>query len=73
MLSNDPRANLRALATAPATPPLAGAHGGLTVAGSSDLLKPYLPGIVRSRIRALNAWARVETTGLTGELQIPLR
>ncbi|MEP6954265.1 MAG: hypothetical protein ABI950_09425 [Solirubrobacteraceae bacterium] len=73
MLSNDPRADLRALATAPATPPLAGAHGGLTIAGSPDQLKAYLPGIVLSRIRALNAWARVETTGLTGELQIPLR
>ena len=73
VLSNDPRADLRALATAPATPPLAGAHGGLTLTGSPDLLKPYLPGIVRGRIRALNAWARVETTALTGELQIPLR
>ena len=73
VLSNDPRADLRVLATAPAAPPLAGAHGGLTITGSRDLLKPYLPGIVRSRIRALNAWARVETTGLTGELRIPLR
>jgi hypothetical protein len=72
-LSNDPRADLRALATAPATPPLEGARGGLTVTGRSDLLKAYLPDVVRSRIGAVNAWARVEATGLTGELRVGLR
>lgn len=72
-LSNDPRAELRALAGAPATPPLAGARGALTVTASPDLLKSDLPGIVRSRIRALSGWARAETTGVTGELHIALK
>ncbi|MGZ4279126.1 MAG: hypothetical protein ACXVFK_17625 [Solirubrobacteraceae bacterium] len=72
-LSDDPRANLRALAAAPPAPPLAGAHGGITATATPDLLKPYLPGIVRSQIRGLSAWARVETTGVTGELRIAVR
>ncbi len=73
MLSDDPRANLRALADGPAAPPLPGARGALTVTAAPELLRPYLPGIVRSRIRSLAAWARTETTGVTGEVRIALR
>jgi mRNA-degrading endonuclease toxin of MazEF toxin-antitoxin module len=73
VLSNDPAANLRAAAVAPASPRPPGAAGALTVRLRSSLLATQIPELIRARIGDLTAWARAELTGVTGELRLALR
>jgi hypothetical protein len=73
VLSNDPAANLRAAAIAPAAPPPPGAAGALTARLRSSLLAIQIPELVRARVGDVTAWARAELTGVTGELRLALR
>ena len=73
VLSNDPAANLRAAAVAPAAPLPPGAAGALTARLRSSLLATQIPELVRARVGDLTAWARAELTGVTGELRLALR
>jgi hypothetical protein len=73
VLSNDPSANLRAAAVAPAVPLPPGAAGALTARARSNLLAGQIPDLIRARIGDLTAWARAELTGVTGELRLALR
>jgi hypothetical protein len=73
VLSNDPRANLRAAAAAPAAPTPPGAAGALTARLRSSVLATQIPELVRARVGDLTAWARAELTGVTGELRLALR
>jgi hypothetical protein len=73
VLSNDPGANLRAAAVAPAAPTPPGAAGALTARLRSSVLATQIPELIRARVGDLTAWARAELTGVTGELQLALR
>ena len=73
VLSNDPTANLRAAAAAPASPLPPGAAGALTARLRSSLLATQIPELIRARVGDLTAWARAELTGVTGELRLALR
>jgi hypothetical protein len=73
VLSNDPAANLRAAAVAPAAPLPPGAAGALTARLRSSLLATQIPELVRARVGDVTAWARAELTGVTGELRLALR
>jgi hypothetical protein len=73
VLSNDPAANLRAAAAAPAAPLPPGAAGALTARLRSSLLATQIPELVRARVGDVTAWARAELTGVTGELRLALR
>jgi hypothetical protein len=80
--SNDPRADLRAAARAPRSPTPPGARGGLTVRVSAPLVRsrlsamlglPAEAALLLARVRDLTGWARVETSGLRGELRLSVR
>jgi hypothetical protein len=73
MLSTDPRADLRATANAPATPPPAGAAGSLTLALSAALFESALPSLVRGHVGDVTGWARAEPTRTSGELGLRVR
>lgn len=73
VLSNDPAANLRAAAVAPASPLPPGAAGALTARLRSSLLAAQIPELIRAGVGDLTAWARAELTGVTGELRLALR
>jgi hypothetical protein len=73
VLSNDPAADLRAAAAAPAAPLPPGAAGALTARLRSSLLATQIPELVRARVGDVTAWARAELTGVTGELRLALR
>jgi hypothetical protein len=73
VLSNDPTANLRAAAAAPAAPTPLGAAGALTARLRSSVLATQIPELVRARVGDLTAWARAELAGVTGELRLALR
>jgi len=73
VLSNDPTANLRAAAVAPASPLPPGAAGALTARLRSSLLATQIPELIRARVGDLTAWARAELAGVTGELRLALR
>jgi mRNA-degrading endonuclease toxin of MazEF toxin-antitoxin module len=73
VLSNDPKANLRQAAVAPAAPTPNGAAGALTARLRSSALATQIPALVRARLGDLTAWVRAELTGVTGELRLALR
>jgi hypothetical protein len=73
VLSNDPRADLKAAAAAPAAPTPPGAAGALTARLRSSVLATQIPALVRDRLGDVTAWARAELTGVTGELGLALR
>jgi hypothetical protein len=73
VLSNDPAADLRAAAAAPATLTPPGAAGALTARLRSSVLATQIPELIRARIGDPTAWARAELTGVTGELRLALR
>ena len=73
VLSNDPTADLRQAAAAPAAPTPPGAAGALTARLRSSVLATQIPELVRARVGDLTAWARAELAGVTGELRLALR
>jgi hypothetical protein len=73
VLSNDPDANLRAAAVAPAAPTPPRAAGALTARLGSSVLATQIPELIRARVGDLTAWTRAELTGVTGELRLALR
>ncbi len=79
VLSTDPRADLRAAAAVPATPPPPGARGALTLRLTPDgarrllLGGAALPGLLLDHLGDLTGSARVELTGVTGELRLGVR
>jgi hypothetical protein len=73
MLSNDPGADLRAAAQAPAAPTPPDAAGALTVRLIARTLTAALPSILTDRLGDITGWARAELTGLSGELQLAVR
>jgi hypothetical protein len=73
VLSNDPKADLRAAAAAPAAPTPKGAAGALTARLRSSALATQIPALVRDRLGDITAWARAELNGVTGELRLALR
>jgi hypothetical protein len=82
VLTDDPRTNMRATATAPPAPTPPGARGGLTLrmtaAEGRRLLSslfglPASAGAVLDRLGALTGWARASTSAVRGELQLGLR
>ena len=70
VLSTDPRANLRAAANAPASPPPPGAAGALTLRLASTLFGSLLPALVRDRVGDVEGWARAEPSRVDGELSV---
>jgi hypothetical protein len=73
VLSNDPTADLRKAAAAPAAPTPPGAAGALTARLRSSVLATQIPELIRARVGDVTAWARAELTGVTGELRLALR
>jgi hypothetical protein len=82
VITDDADTNLRATATAPAAPAPQGAAGGLTLrlqASEGRRLLGSLLGlpegasVVLDRLGDLTGWARAETDGVRGELQLGLR
>lgn len=73
VLSNDPNADLRAAAAAPATPTPPGAAGALTIRAQARELIGDLPALIAARLGDITGWARAELTGVTGELDLALR
>jgi hypothetical protein len=73
VLSNDPKANLRAAAAAPAAPTPEGAAGALTARLRSSVLATQIPALVRDRLGDVTGWARAELTGVIGELRLAVR
>jgi hypothetical protein len=73
MLSTDPRADLRAAANAPATPPPPDARGALTLRLAEQLFGPLLPALVRGHVGGVTGWARAESTLTSGELSVKVR
>jgi hypothetical protein len=73
VLSNDPKANLKAAAAAPAAPTPPSAAGALTARLRSSVLATQIPALVRDRLGDITAWARAELTGVTGELRVAVR
>jgi hypothetical protein len=73
VLSNDPRADLRAAAAAPESPTPTGAAGGLTARLRAAVLTTALPAILRDRLGDVTGWARAELTGLSGEVRLAVR
>jgi hypothetical protein len=73
VLSDDPTADLRQAAAAPASPTPPGAAGALTARLRSSVLATQIPELVRARVGDLTAWARAELAGVTGELRLALR
>ena len=72
-LSNDPGRDLGAAAAAPPTPAPPGAAGGLTVRARAAALLGDLPALISARLGDITGWARVELSGVTGELDLALR
>jgi hypothetical protein len=72
-LSNDPGRDLGAAAAAPPTPAPPGAAGGLTVRARAAALLGELPALISARLGDITGWARVELTGVTGELDLAVR
>ena len=72
-LSNDPGRDLRAAAAAPPMPAPPGAAGGLTVRARAAALLGDLPALISARLGDITGWARVELSGVTGELDLALR
>jgi hypothetical protein len=82
VLTDDPRTNMRATATAPPAPTPPGARGGLTLrmtAAEGRRLLASLFGLpanasaVLDRFGDLTGWARASTASVRGELQLGLR
>jgi hypothetical protein len=73
VLSTDPRADLRAAATAPPIPPPPGAAGALTVRLAPRLLGAVLPALVREHVGDVTGWARTGLAGVRGELAVRVR
>jgi hypothetical protein len=82
VITDDAGTNLRATATAPAAPTPAGAAGGLTLRLQASEGRRLLGGLlglpdganlVLDRLGDLTGWARAETDGVRGELQLGLR
>jgi hypothetical protein len=79
VVSTEPRADLRAAAAAPVTPPPAGRRGAVTLRLTPDgarrllLRGAALPSVLLDRVGDLVGSARVELTGVTGELRLGLR
>jgi hypothetical protein len=73
VLSTDPRADLRAAARAPATPPPPGAAGALTLRLSPSVLAALLPVLVRRHVGDVTGWARTALAGVEGELGVRVR
>jgi len=82
VLTDDPRTNMRATATAPPAPTPPGARGGLTLrmtAAEGRRLLSSLFGLpanasaVVDRLGDLTGWARASTDSVRGELQLGLR
>jgi hypothetical protein len=73
VLSNDPRADLRAAATAPASPTPTGAAGAVTARLRAAVLTAALPALLRERLGDVTGWARAELTGVSGELRLAVR
>jgi hypothetical protein len=73
VLSNDPRADLRAAAEAPAMPTPPQAAGALTARVNARTLTAQLPSILTDRLGDVTGWARAELTGLSGELRLAVR
>jgi hypothetical protein len=82
VITDDAATDLRATATAPAVPAPPGAAGGLTLrlqASEGRRLLGSLFGlpegasVVLDRVGDLTGWARAETDGVRGELQLGLR
>jgi hypothetical protein len=82
VISDDPSANLRAAATAPAAPTPPGARGGLTLrlraAEGRRLLAdtfgiPAEANAILDRLGDLTGWARSATDSVRGELDLGLR
>lgn len=73
VLSDDPRANLRAVAAAPAVSPPPGAAGALTARLTPAGLRGRLPGLVLDRLGDVQGWARAERAGVTGALEVRVR
>jgi hypothetical protein len=73
VFTTDPAADLRAAARAPVTPPPANAAGGLTLRVAPALFGALLPALVRDHAGDVSGWARVEPTGLHGELGVAIR
>lgn len=72
VLSNDPRADLRAAANAPVVE-VDGATGGLTARLAATALLPQLPAILSTRLGDVTGWARAELTGVSGQLRLATR
>ncbi len=73
VFSTDPAADLRAAARAPVTPAPERAAGGLTLRLAPALFGALLPALVRDRVGDVSGWARVELTGVRGELGVAVR
>jgi hypothetical protein len=73
VLSNDPRADLRAAANAPPLPTPPGAAGALTTRLSPSVLGSLIPALVVDRVSDVTGWARAELTGVNGELRLAVR
>jgi hypothetical protein len=73
VLSNDPGADLRAAASAPAAAAPPGAAGALIARFVATSLGSQLPDLLRARLGDITGWARAELTGLSGELRLALR
>lgn len=73
VISDDPRANLRAAAAAPpvSTPP--GAAGALVARLTPRALRGRLAALVLDRVGDLTGWARAERAGVTGALDLRVR
>jgi hypothetical protein len=80
--TNDPRAGLRAAATAPAVPAPPGAAGALTARLRGTAVRQFLTTtfglpaeatLLLDRVGDLTGWARAERDALSGELQLALR
>lgn len=73
VLSNDPGRDLAAAAAAPVSPTPPGAAGALTLRAKATALIPNVPAIISARLGDITGWMRAELTGVTGELDLPLR
>ncbi|MEA2246275.1 MAG: hypothetical protein QOH46_804 [Solirubrobacteraceae bacterium] len=80
--TNDPRAGLRAAATAPVVPAPAGAAGALTVRLRGSAVRAFLTTtfglppeatVLLDRVGDITGWARAERDALSGEMELALR
>ena len=68
VFSTDPRADLRAAASAPPAQAVPGAAGALTLHVAPSLFGAYLPALARGIVAEVTGWARAEPSSLRGEL-----